>query len=153
LILNRIKVRLRGLHYRPRTPHQIPEADLTRIDVCWAAVSGLGITDPVRAAYFQSRHLLLALRAGEPARVARDLSAAAPPCAAAGGRSRRRTAHILSLAQAMAQQLDDPQTWARLIAAQGLAAYLSGDWRRAGELCDRSAAIFRTQCTGATWEV
>jgi hypothetical protein len=53
----------------------------------------------------------------------------------------------------MAQQLDDPQTWAWLIAAQGLAAYLNGDWRRAGELCDRSGAIFRTQCTGATWEV
>ncbi len=73
LILNRIKLRLRGLHFRPRDAGQISAEDLTRIDVCWTAASGLGIIDPIRGADFQARGLLLALRAGEPYRIGRAL--------------------------------------------------------------------------------
>ena len=64
LILNRIKIRLRGLHFRPRDASQVSAEDLTRIEVCWTAASGLGIIDPIRAADFQARNLLLALRGG-----------------------------------------------------------------------------------------
>ena len=28
-----------------------------------------------------------------------------------------------------------------------------GQWKRAGELCDRSEQILRTHCIGATWEI
>ena len=65
LILNRIKIRLRGLHFRLRDANQITAEDLTRLDICWAAASGLGFVDPIRGADFQARGLLLALRAGD----------------------------------------------------------------------------------------
>ena len=65
LILNRLKIRLRGLHFRPRDASQISAEDLTRIDICWEAASGLGFVEPIRGGDFQARGLLLALRAGD----------------------------------------------------------------------------------------
>ena len=64
LVLNRIKIRLRGLHFRPRDPSQVSAEDLTRIEVCWTAANGLGIIDPIRAADFQARNLLLGAAGG-----------------------------------------------------------------------------------------
>src|SRR5207247_10953485 len=74
LLLKRLQLRLRGLNFTERDASQISHADLFRIDLCWAIAAGLGAVDLVRSADFQSRHLLLALRAGEPYRVSRALS-------------------------------------------------------------------------------
>src|SRR6185295_4144790 len=71
LSLRRLQIRLRGLRFHEQDESQVSEADLVRIDICWAVAAGLGMVDLIRAADFQSRHLLLALRAGEPYRVAR----------------------------------------------------------------------------------
>ena len=104
LILNRIKIRLRGLHFRPRDASQVSAEDLTRIEVCWTAASGLGIIDPIRAADFQARNLLLALRAGEPYRIGRAICLEASYVSFAGGRSERRVAKLVRIAEEIAQQ-------------------------------------------------
>jgi serine/threonine protein kinase len=153
LILHRLKIRLRGLHFHPRDASQVSPDDLTRIDVCWAAASGLGIVEPVRGAEFQARGLLLALRAGEPYRIARALVYEASHVSSAGGPSQRRVARLAQAAEKIAQQLDDPYLLGGIFVAHGVAAYMSGLWKQAGELLDRAAAIHRTQCTGATFEV
>ena len=57
LILNRIKIRLRGFHFRPRDTGQVSAEDLRRIEVSWTAANGLGMIDPIRASDFQARHL------------------------------------------------------------------------------------------------
>src|SRR5207247_5962696 len=74
LLLRRLWIRLRGLEFREREAANIPDDDLFRIDICWAIAAGLGAVDFIRSADFQSRHLLLALRAGEPYRVSRAIS-------------------------------------------------------------------------------
>ena len=56
-------------------------------------------------------------------------------------------------AEEIAQQLDDPYLLGGVILTQGVVAYFSGQWRRAGELLDRAEVIHRTRCTGATFEV
>ena len=76
---------------RPRSPGQ----DLLRIDTCWAVGVGLAIVDMVRGADFQARHLVLALRAGEPYRVARALAMEGAYVAMGGNRSRKRAQRLL----------------------------------------------------------
>jgi serine/threonine protein kinase len=152
-IMRRLRLRLRGLHFRPRDTSQVSAEDLTRIDVCWTAAGGLGITDPIRGADFQARGLLLALRAGEPYRIARGLALEAAYVSIAGGSSERRVSRLLRAAGEIARRLDDPHSTGLVIAARGIAAYFRGEWKQGGELCDRAAALLRTHCTGVTWEV
>src|SRR5262249_49264049 len=99
LLWRRFRLWLRGLRFRARDASQIPAADLNRIDICWSVAVGLSIVDTVRAADFQTRNLLLALRAGEPYRVARALAWEAAHQANAGGPARQRTARLLQEAE------------------------------------------------------
>ena len=64
LVGQRLRLRLRGLGYRPREASAVPAADLRTLDVCLSAALGLSMVDPIQGAYFQSRSLLLALRLG-----------------------------------------------------------------------------------------
>ena len=74
LIWHRLRLRLRGLRFRERDETQVSAMELTRIDLCWSAVAGLSMIEPIRGADFQTRGLLLALRAGEPFRIARAMA-------------------------------------------------------------------------------
>src|SRR5262249_57054685 len=85
----RFWLRLRGLRFRERDAGQVSAEQLTRVDICWSAAVGLSIVDTVRAADFQTRNLLLALRAGEPYRVARALAWEAAHQANYGGAAPR----------------------------------------------------------------
>ncbi len=74
LIAHRLRIRLRGLGYRERRAGEVPESLLEKIDVSWSVAAGLATKDPIIAPAFQSRNLLLALRAGEPLRLVRALA-------------------------------------------------------------------------------
>src|SRR5262249_21115017 len=89
-------LRLRGLGFQRREPGQIPVRDLTRIDVCWTGVIGLSMSEPLRGADFQTRGLLLALRTGEPFRIARALAMEAGHLSTVGLRVAPRVAALLS---------------------------------------------------------
>src|SRR5262249_23164739 len=86
LLLRRAHLRLRGFRYQERDIGHISSQDLIRIDTCWAAAVGLGNVDPIRALDFQTRHLLLALKEGEPYRIVRALALEAGFNSAYGGR-------------------------------------------------------------------
>lgn len=153
LLLKRIQIRLRGFNFTERKASEIPEADLARIDICWAVAAGLGAVDLIRGADFQCRHLLLALKAGEPFRVARGLAFEAAQSASRGGPSRNRSLQIAQQAEALAQQVGHPHAIGLSIWASGVCSYLVGNWKTAAALCERAAEILRDQCTGVTWEV
>jgi hypothetical protein len=152
LASRRALIRLRGLRYRERDTSQIAPQDLVRLDVFWSVATALGIIDNVRATDFQARHLLLALRLGEPYRIARALGTEVVFSAMTGNRAARRTAALVQAAEAIAERVDRPfaRGWATLSA--GIAAYLEGRHQPAGELCSRAEAIFQG-CTGVWWEV
>jgi len=153
LILRRLWIRLRGLEFIERDAGSIPEADLFRIDICWAIAAGLGAVDFIRSADFQSRHLLLALRAGEPYRVSRAISFEAAQAGSRGGPSIQRAAKILRRAEELAQKVGHPHAIGMSLWANGIGAYLAGHWKKAADLCDRAAEVFRDRCTGAFWEL
>jgi serine/threonine protein kinase/tetratricopeptide (TPR) repeat protein len=154
LLLKRLQISLRGLNFTERDASQIPEFDLVRIDTCFAVAAGLGSVDLIRGADFQSRQLLLALRAGEPYRVSRALAFEAAWTNARGGAaSAERAAQITQKAQELAQKTGNPHAFALSVWASGVSAYLAGNWQQAAELCEHSAEVLRDRCTGVTWEI
>ncbi|MEP6741522.1 MAG: protein kinase [bacterium] len=153
LLLKRLQIKLRGLNFTERDASQIPEADLVRIDTCWAVAAGLGAVDLIRGADFQSRHLLLALKAGEPYRVARAMAFEVAQSVSAGGKRKERAMQIARQADELSQKVGHPHAIGLSIWANGVSAYLMGEWKRAAEFCERAAEVLRDRCTGVTWEV
>ena len=153
LLWRRAHIRLRGLNFVERDASQIPEADLFRIDLCGAVAAGLGTVDLIRAADFQCRHLLLALRAGEPYRVSRAMAFEAARAASPGRTARKRASRIAQRAEALASKVGNPHATGLSLWASGVGAYCVGHWKTAAELCERSVEILRERCTGVTWEL
>jgi hypothetical protein len=155
LILRRAQVRLRfrGLRFRERDETQVSARDLLRIDTCWAVGVGLSTVDMVRGADFQARHLVLALRAGEPYRVARALAMEGAYVSMGGSRSRKRAQRLLEAAHALAKRVGNPYAIGLATLTEGNAAMLDGRWRAARTLCGQAEQIFRERCTGVDWEM
>src|SRR5262249_3511565 len=87
LLWGRLRVRLRGLQFRERSEDEIGATELLRIDTCFQLSMGLGMVDTLGGAAFQSRNLLLALRAGVPLRVAGAVGAEAIYVGSMGAKS------------------------------------------------------------------
>jgi serine/threonine protein kinase len=153
LVWNRFKLWLRGLKFKERDAGHLPGEDLARIDTSWSAAVGLTMIDTIRGADFQTRNLLLALRAGEPYRLARSLAWEATHAAMNGERSKKRSARLLEAADALAGRIDNPHALGMATMGRGVAAYFHGAWKEARAVCDQAADIFRNRCTGVTWEL
>ena len=153
LLLRRAQVRLRGLSFRARDETEVPVHTLLRIDTCWALGVGLAMFDMVRGADFQARHLVLALQAGEPYRVARALAMEAAYIAMGGNRSRERAARLIDASTDLAKRVKQPYAIGLATLTAGNAAWLDGRWREARDHFGRAEAIFREQCTGVDWEI
>ena len=153
ILLRRGWLLIRGLGFHERDASQISAEDLMRIDACRTVAEGLGIVDTIRGYAFQTRHLLLALRAGEPTRVARALSLEMGYSAAGGNRTRRRTERLRREMAPLVTSIGQPQTLGFATWAAGFALYLEGRWKNAQELLEKAEGILRERCTGVAWEL
>jgi len=152
VLWNRGLLRLRGLSFQRRDVSEVAPRDLTRIDLCWSAVVGLSMTEPVRGADFQARGLLLALRSGEPFRIARALAMEAGHCSTAGVSAAPRVAKLLKNAESLGEQLDSPHAQGMIRLARGASSVMLGQWKAARKILDEAEQLFRNQCTGVAWE-
>ena len=152
-LFHRLKIRLRGLRFRERDASQILPDQLIRIDTCWAVSLGLSMIDTLRGRDFQSRHLLLALEAGEPYRVTRAIANEAGYSATRGPSNARRTALLVETATNLAERVGHPQAIGLVQVAVGISAYAEGRWKKSWELAQRGETILRERCTGVTWEL
>ena len=146
-------LRLRGLRFRARDETQVSAEDLTRIDLCWSAVAGLSVIDPILGADFQTRGLLLALRAGEPFRIARSIAMEAANRATGGIRAASRVAiaagerpRDLACGSGFPQAPRGSSPW------PAASALLLGQWKQARGCFDHGESLLRDHCTGVTWE-
>lgn len=151
-VLRRGALWRRGFEFTERRADQVPPAELMRIDILWSTVLGLVMIDFIRGADFQSRHIMYALDAGEPYRIARALALEACYVATGGGRGQWRTARLVEEATALARAIDHPHALGLASFAEGAAAYFEGHWARARILLERAEEIFRDRCTGVHWE-
>ena len=152
LLWRRARIRLRGLRFQPRDESQIAAEMLTRIDTCWSAASGLSMVDTIRGADFQARHLLLALDAGEPYRIARALAMEGGLVSVAGGSAAERSRHLIDEARALAQRIGHPHAIGLTEMTAGVAAFEIGRWAEARRCHDAAERIFRERCVGVEWE-
>src|SRR5262249_47364090 len=108
LLYQRARLSLRGLGFEERAG-EATAAELTRIDVCWSVGNGLNGVDIVRGADFQARHLLYALSAGDPYRIARALASEAVFASMEGGfAGRDRAALLIDRAAEIAERIHHP---------------------------------------------
>jgi serine/threonine protein kinase len=152
MLYQRVRIRLRGLGFEERAASQIPEGELRKIDICWSVAIGLSVVDNIRAAEYGARQLLLALRAGEPSRVARSLTLENTFVASPGGSGTAQAEELARLAAKLAAKLGKPHNTALSIMMAGVAKYLIGEWRAACQGCEAADEILRDQCTGVAWE-
>jgi tetratricopeptide (TPR) repeat protein len=151
LVWRRIRIRWRGLAFVARDPDEVPADRLLRIDTCWSVATGLALVDQVRAADFNTRHLLLALEAGEPYRVARAMALEAGFLTCSG--DFQMAAECAERAAGLARQSGHPHAEALSALSAGMSALLSGEWKNASRLCERALVVLREDCSGATWEI
>ncbi len=148
LLFHRLQLRLRGFEFRERSATEIPPDELIRIDTCWSVSTALSMSSTVRARDFQTRHLLLALKAGEPYRVARAMGVEAAFAGLGGSRARRRTERLVARAMALAERVNRPHAVAIAYIGAGMSAHLEGRWEAGWENARRCEQILREQCTG-----
>ena len=143
LLFWRFVLLLRGTRFRERDPSEIAPRVLTRIDVAWSLAIGLAMTDNVYGALFNTRTLLLALRAGEPFRVSRSLSAEATFRAVAGKPVWAGVKRIIQSARTLAERTGNMQARAFARGTEGVSHYLNGRFRTALTLCDEATQLYR----------
>ena len=151
LLWRRARLRIRGLAFVARQADHIDTDTLLRLDTCWSAATGLALVNMISASDFSARHLLMALDAGEPSRIARAMAlesaarAAYPP-----GRKARRD--LGQLSTALAESVGNPQVIALSILAEGYVAMGAGEWKKASILSEQALATLRDRRVGFTWE-
>ncbi|MBK6685010.1 MAG: protein kinase [Deltaproteobacteria bacterium] len=142
---------LRGLHFDAKDPAEIDPAMLQRIDVCWSLVTGLGMVDAVRAAYFGTRMLGYALSAGEPERAVKALAFEVAMIETLDPSSSRGPLAMRSLRWA-ARKVETPHSRSLVALAAGFSGYMRGQFAAAKQELERAALIARFECVGARWE-
>jgi hypothetical protein len=153
LLFRRAELRFRGLGFKERDESQISIDELRRIDVCWSIAVGLALVDTFRGADFQTRHLILALGAGEPYRVARALAVEGGFVATAGGPAHKRSERLLEEAGRLAARLGHPHALGLTSLMSGVSAFLCGRWAEALGHSERAVEILGERCTGVAWEL
>jgi tetratricopeptide (TPR) repeat protein len=153
--LRRLQLSLRGFGHTTHSVQELSQQALVRLDASWALVSGLSLINTVYANYFQNHHMIYALAAGEPRRLLRALAAeAAHTSMAATPASRQRGFVVLdNLRRLAAAHPSEPIGEPMVAIGTALWAWMFGDWATCQVHAAHAAHLFRTKCTGVTWEL
>ncbi len=147
-----MRLRLRGLGFKPRRDSQVPVELLRRLDVLKAAAHGLGMVDNLRGADFNGRFLLLALRTGVPGRLAQATATEVLYLASQGGAAGRRARRVFARMTRLVDASPDPiqgRIW--LLVADGGASYLEGRFAAAVAALATGETLLREHTTGTTF--
>ncbi|MEM1205328.1 MAG: protein kinase [Acidobacteriota bacterium] len=149
LWLLRLKLRWRGFEFEERSEGEVEEDDLRRIDVCWSVEIGLCLVDVLHASEFHARHLVLALDAGEPQRIARGLAMEV----FFGAMEGVDTQEVLDLALDLAGRVEGSYASSLTEMAAGMRACSEGRWGRAARRLDRAEIHLMESRRGVAWEL
>ncbi len=147
-----VQLRLRRERFRRREEASVGPGELLRLDVLESACRGLDPTDSMRAMGLRGRYYRRAMRAGEPRRAARAMVESIP-CLMGFARSRPALAdQLLDRADAIGDELADPDLLARSLAARGMSHYYFTEWAAGAEHSERAASVIAERCRGLASE-
>jgi hypothetical protein len=152
MLARRAQLRWRGLRFQSRPAGEIDRDLLLRVDTCWAATTGLFLVDMMTASHFGVRHLLLALDAGDPYRVARAMALESAGWSAYPT-GRKFGEKLVQQSKTLARSVGSPQVIALSVLADGIMAMAAGKWKKALMFSEQALAVLRDQFVGLTWEV
>lgn len=152
LLLTRAKLRIFGIGFKVRREQEIPPLDLLRVDVCNVSTA-LGFVNTILGTALQARHLWLALRAGEPFRIAIGLCREAIFNSTEGSRKQHRVRTLQLKAQEITRGLDNPIAEAYHYLVEGQSSYMFGRWRASSIALETAEKILMERCTGVAWEL
>jgi eukaryotic-like serine/threonine-protein kinase len=153
LVGQRLRLGIRGLRFKPRPAAELPAETLRRIDILHCVSYGLGLTDTLRAADFQTRQLILSLRTGEPDRIVRALAHEICYRSATGIPGEAQAQALIEHARNLAAERGNPALQAVIEASAVLTAYTCGRWRNCLELADRTELLLRASTGLLAWEL
>jgi eukaryotic-like serine/threonine-protein kinase len=150
VLWGRLKLRLRGLGWKDHRETEIAPETLLRLDVLQAASHSLALVDTIRAADFNARWLLYALRIGEPSRCAVALATESVYQSSQGPRGVARAWVLIDLVRRVAAQSQDPMLRGLLSMSEGSIGYWTCKLPTAEALFREAERIFREEATNAT---
>jgi hypothetical protein len=146
-----LALRRRRLPGRGREP--LTDRARLRMDVCWSVQTGVAIVNPLYGAALQLRYVQDARRFDDHYRAALALGIELGFTGMTGSSQRERVAEISCQALALAERGGTPHGHGVAITLSGFACFLTGQWRRGGELTGRGTQILLDDCVGAQYEV
>ena len=138
VLARRALLRMRGFKFKARDESRVSAAELQRLDVCSLLGGPLGMADPLQGFDLQVRQTLLALRVGEPHRVAWAMSNQICNFAISGSKTRAFTSRLIDDAIELATRLDDRPALGRILVASGMASKLNGEFAESLAFLDRA---------------
>lgn len=128
LLYRRMRLRIRGIHFRPRDVTQVAPEHLVQIDLLGAISRGFGIVDNIRASDLATRWLIRALRIGEPHRILRAMSMELCFLAGVGSGGSRYYRRLSARFDELVAQWPDAAATPIRDYSVGIAHFMAGRW-------------------------
>jgi len=153
----RLDARLRVLRLFPlqrrASNHPLASYHRARLDVCWAAATGISMVYPLLAEIYFAIYLRLALSWGEARELALAWASHASRLAYVDDGEVRQARDMMARAAHYAEADGSPYVLAVTAAMWATIEGLNGNWRSCLEHASRAESLFRTQCISVVWEL
>jgi hypothetical protein len=153
LVIERARIRMRGLEFEERPESECDPDVLERLDVLWSVSSGFSFVNPVLGRVMQAKLLREALGAGELRRVVQAHGLELGYVSMPGDRTRDRAEQIFARARGLALQSGGADVRGYIEASGGLASYLSGRFREAHDRFHEGELLMKQNPQEMRWQL
>jgi tetratricopeptide (TPR) repeat protein len=153
LLYHRARLAVRGSSFKIRPASSVDAGERARADMLGSLAMALAMIDLVRGADVHTRHLLLALRLGDPIRVARAVAVEAGVAAAMSEPGNQSYRVTLQHADALADQTGDQQAQGLVLSVRASLAFLEGRFREHVQLSFEAERKLSLSCPYVDWEI
>lgn len=151
IIIGRTKLWFRGINYQQRSESEIVANELVRINAIFIAIDSLVAVNPLQAYDLQIKHLLLALKVGEPFRLARAFNFEGMFSVFSGNRNNKIPTKFIEMADGLAQQINNAEVRAMVNFARCFMSFSQGNWKMSWHYFSVGEEITQKECVGENY--